>query len=127
MSAQRNSTAQKSRKYLSNQIAHGLPEPKANQLIARITASRGHNIFEVERPLTREDEEKDVPPPRFVLCRLPTKFKELVWLRGGAIVIIEQDNASGSKGKVQWAITDVLLESQITHLKQRKECKNDND
>ncbi|POM59506.1 Translation initiation factor eIF1A-like protein [Phytophthora palmivora] len=58
------------RKGVTKRVLYGDPEPKENELIVRVTALRGSNLFEVV----------DANGAKSVTM-LPTKFRKLIWVK----------------------------------------------
>jgi probable RNA-binding protein EIF1AD len=56
------------------------------------------------------------------VCRLPTKFRKLIWIKRGDYLIVSQaqgefSTASGERGAVRYAIVHVLYPDQVKHLR----------
>lgn len=106
-------SVQKSRKHVTQELLHGLPEPQEGQLIVRTKKISGHQIFEAEAP---DGDERDTSM-KTILCRLPRKFNKLAWIKPGTFLLVEEDNAIGGKaGRVRWQINHILMEKQQKHL-----------
>ena len=70
--------------------------PEDNQLIVRITSSRGNNLHEVE---SSESDEK-------FLVSMPTKFRKNVWVKRGDFVIVEEiEEGDKVKGEIVRILT----------------------
>jgi probable RNA-binding protein EIF1AD len=95
----------KNRKHITQQVLHNYPEPKPNEHIVRVTATRGTNQIEVEYP----SKEK-------TLAMLPMKFNKLIWIKRGDYLIISTSHVS-NRGKIKGLIRHVLLEQHVIHLK----------
>lgn len=79
------------RKHLTDSIIYDMPEPNANERIAKVVATRGGNQFDIQLPRqgssTTESSKKD--PEESHLAILPTKFNKLVWVKRNDFVIVE--------------------------------------
>ena len=64
------------RKYITDEVLFGNPEPEDGQIIVKVLGLRGSNIFEVKT----ETEEVG-------LARLPTKYRKLIWIKRGEVII----------------------------------------
>ena len=102
------------RKNVMDKNLHSFPLPNIDngESIAKVVCSRGGNIFEIMLP---EDEAT-------TLCRLPTKFRNLIWVKRNDFVIISSadgdiETSKGSAGKVLHSIEFILRKDQIKHLK----------
>ena len=100
----------KYRKQVESDILDALPEPETGELIVEMIVSRGGNILEVR---SSSDE--------VALCRLPAKFRHLVWVKRGSFLIVARSSddftlASGRKGAVLFDVRHVLYPDQIKHL-----------
>ena len=106
----------KYRKQVEDDVLYGTPEPGENQTIVVMVESRGGNLLEV---MSTEGKTS--------LCRLPTKFRKLIWVKRGTYMIVTMqaeeertfETASGEKGKVVYTVEHVLFKDQIKHLKQK--------
>lgn len=96
------------RKHLTDSVLNDLPEPTADQRIAKIVATRGGNQFEVRLP------SGDAP----LLAILPAKFSRLIWLKRGDYVLVEVADDQDAQG-ISCIITHVLYKEQLKHLKSR--------
>eukprot|EP00948_MAST-09A_sp_MAST-9A-sp1_P001301 g1301.t1 len=64
----------------------------------------------------------NTPPKTSGLCRIPTKFRRLIWVRKGSYLIVngsesDYETAKGVKGRVIYEVKHVLNEDQIQHIK----------
>jgi len=82
--------------------------------IARVLGSRGGNLFDVES-------EDGV----FSLCRLPTRYRKMVWIKRGSFIVVVQAaedveivNGKG-KAKVLFGAKHILMDHQIKYLRQQ--------
>lgn len=88
------------------------PELEEGDLFARVLGSRGGNLFDVES-------QDGVT----ALCRLPTRFRKMVWIKRGSYILVVQAaddvevvNGKG-KAKVLFAAKAILMDHQIKHFK----------
>ena len=95
------------RKSVVESTTSTFPVPMCGERVCRITELRGGNLLEVE------DGEGDV-----ALAMMPTRFKNVIWVKPGDFVIAgcENDDASA---KVRFIVNHVLYAAQIEHLKVR--------
>nr|CAG8461187.1 2211_t:CDS:2 [Entrophospora candida] len=98
----------------ANKILTTYPIPSDSQKIVRILNNRGKNLFEIE-----------YPDGTTTLSILPSKFRNIVWVKRGGYVImspVESDNKIGGE------IIHVLLPEHVKNLKSEgiwpKEFKN---
>ncbi|KAL3673428.1 hypothetical protein V7S43_001140 [Phytophthora oleae] len=102
------------RKGVTKRVLYGDPEPKENELIVRVTALRGSNLFEVV----------DANGAKSVTM-LPTKFRKLIWVKRGDFLIVgegdggEATTAKGKKGAVTSIVEHILYKEQIKNLKRK--------
>ena len=96
----------RNRKHVTEQVLHGFPEPKENESIVRVTATRGTNQLEVEYPNRVK-----------TLAMIPMKFNKLVWTKRGDYVIISTSHVS-NRGKIKGLVKHVLFERHIKHLQE---------
>ncbi|KAF4322450.1 hypothetical protein BBO99_00002477 [Phytophthora kernoviae] len=100
------------RKGVTKRVLYGDPEPKENELIVRVVALRGSNLFEVV----------DAAGAKSVTM-LPTKFRKLIWVKRGDFLIVsegeggETTTAKGTKGAVTSIVEHILYKEQIKNLK----------
>jgi len=104
----------KYRKNTVKSVEDEFPVPGENEMIVRVTASRGDNIFEIE-----------IPEGESELALLPTKFRKLVWIRRGMFLIVSCSTgnfitASGRDGRVRFMIEHILLAEQENFLRKSK-------
>mmetsp|Transcript_126698 Transcript_126698/g.366743 ORF Transcript_126698/g.366743 Transcript_126698/m.366743 type:complete len:182 (+) Transcript_126698:109-654(+) len=104
------------RKHLTDAVLHDLPEPKPNEKIARVVATRGGNQFDI--CVANDD--------TVYLAILPTKFHKLVWVKRGDYVLVEvgeEDEESANNGNedggIRHMITHILYKDQVKHLKSK--------
>ncbi|KAE9048951.1 hypothetical protein PR003_g111 [Phytophthora rubi] len=103
------------RKGVTSRVLYGDPEPKENELIVRVTALRGSNLFEVV----------DAEGTKAVTM-LPTKFRKLIWVKRGDFLIVgegdggEATTAKGKKGAVTSIVEHILYKDQIKNLKRKE-------
>ncbi|KAG7389759.1 putative RNA-binding protein eif1ad [Phytophthora pseudosyringae] len=103
------------RKGVTKRVLYGDPEPKENELIVRVTALRGSNLFEVV----------DAHGAKAVTM-LPTKFRKLIWVKRGDFLIVsegdggEATTATGKKGAVTSIVEHILYKEQIKNLKRKE-------
>ncbi|CAH0489990.1 unnamed protein product [Peronospora farinosa] len=102
------------RKGVTKRVLYGDPEPKENELIVRVTALRGTNLFEVVDAQGIQS-----------VTMLPTKFRKLIWVKRGDFLIVgegdggEATTATGKKGAVTSIVVHILYKDQIKNLKQK--------
>ncbi|KAF9179720.1 putative RNA-binding protein eif1ad [Haplosporangium sp. Z 767] len=94
------------RKQVPADILTEVPELEEGQRFARVLATRGKNIHEVQ---FSDGEE--------LLVNLPPKFRSLVWVKRGSYVIIEPAEEQ-DRTKVGGDIIAVLFPDHIKHYKQ---------
>lgn len=99
------------RKGVTQQYSSSLPLPDENNLVVRVTASRGSNIFDILLPLGEES-----------LAMMPTKFRKLIWVKRGDYVMVSSAAADATtlqgEAKVRYLITHILSKEQIKHIQQ---------
>ncbi|KAG7400570.1 putative RNA-binding protein eif1ad [Phytophthora boehmeriae] len=102
------------RKGVTKRVLYGDPEPKENELIVRVIALRGSNLFEIV----------DAAGAKSVTM-LPTKFRKLIWVKRGDFLIVsegdggETTTAKGTKGAVTSIVEHILYKEQIKNLKNK--------
>ena len=99
------------RKTLQDDVLHGLPEPTPAQCLALIARACGANLFEVHA----EDGARGV-------ALLPTRFRKLVWLKRGDVVILSAPSSgvlstSEGAGAVTHIVEAILYEAALKHLR----------
>lgn len=124
------------RKHVTDNFSRDLPLPPSPELIMRVGACRGANIFEVENIKGIID-----------LATLPKKFHKVLWIKKNDFVLVEnfdaEDNVSvtsspdeesttvydepmkektnvdksGSSSKIKYTIETILSQDQIKHIK----------
>ena len=87
-----------------------LPEVLDGQCVVQVTRSHGGNIFEAK-----------TPGGELTLARLPTRFRNLIWVKRGAFLLCSSaegtfETSSGSSGRVTLSVERVLYKEQIKHL-----------
>eukprot|EP00455_Lapot_gusevi_P011996 TRINITY_DN1562_c0_g1_i5.p2 TRINITY_DN1562_c0_g1~~TRINITY_DN1562_c0_g1_i5.p2 ORF type:complete len:106 (+),score=15.67 TRINITY_DN1562_c0_g1_i5:118-435(+) len=97
-----------SRKHVTRNALEAFPVPDtaAGQLIASVVGNRGANIIEVCDPNRNA-----------FLCRVPSKFNKLIWIKRGGHVIVLLDQNIDEDVKVRGEVLHVLQKDQIKHLK----------
>ncbi|EOD33292.1 hypothetical protein EMIHUDRAFT_122911 [Emiliania huxleyi CCMP1516] len=89
-----------------------LPEPTESQEIVRVTGTPGGNLVQVTDEASRT-----------FLARVPSKFRNVIWIRIGGYLIVEREadeEAEGREvGKVQATLVHYLYRDQIRHLQSR--------
>lgn len=76
---------------MKEMLADDFEHPTENQQFARIVASRGNNLHEVESP---------DPDAASYLVTMPTKFRRNVWIKRGDFVVV-QPIEEGDKVKAE--------------------------
>ena len=95
------------RKHLTDSVLYDLPEPKEDERIAKVVATRGGNQFDVILAATASS--KSEGGNISGLSILPTKFHKLVWVKRNDYVIVQtgidkqadgqnQDDSDGKEG-----------------------------
>ena len=107
------------RKHLTDTVLHDLPEPKDDERLAKVVATRGGNQFDIIEAAPKDSSGKKIVPQ---LAILPTKFRKLVWVKRGDFVIVRtvaegDDNESDEAGGIRFLIVHILYKEQIKHLK----------
>lgn len=110
------------RKHLTDAVLHDLPEPKEDEKIARVVATRGGNQFDI--CVANDD--------TVYLAILPTKFHKLVWVKRGDYVLVQVgdevdadegkakgDNHHEDGGGIRHMISHILYKDQVKHLKSK--------
>ena len=75
------------RKHLTDSVLYDLPEPKEDERIAKVVATRGGNQFDII--LAGDSSSKIENTNRSGLAILPTKFHKLVWVKRNDFVIVQ--------------------------------------
>merc|ERR1712005_52047 len=101
----------KFRKNLEHEMLYSTPEPSEDEQIVCAVCSRGGNILQVRDTSGVES-----------LCRLPTKYRNCVWVKRGTYLIVSKASedfktSAGTAGKVVFNVQHVLFDVQIKHLK----------
>ena len=102
----------KYRKHVERSVLEDLPEPAAErgEEVVRALGARGGNLVEIE---TARGEKG--------LCRLPQKFRKVVWVKRGGLLIVraasEADRDRAADVKVQYCVEHVLFPEQVKHLR----------
>ena len=102
----------KYRKNVTSEYLNELPLPdgeKGEEVVVMVR-SHGSNILEIR---TASGE--------ISLCRLPTKFRRLIWVKKGDFMIVsgsteEYETAAGSKGRVNFQVERILSADQVKHI-----------
>lgn len=106
----------KYRKGVENEILGDLPEPQSeNEFVVRVLGLRGGNLVEVE---TADGHRLG----QVELCRLPSRFKNVIWVKRGSFLIAERagGESESEEGKVRFVCLHVLFSQEsVKHLKQR--------
>jgi len=97
--------ASASRKHVMESVLTEFPLPnyEGGQRIGRIEASRGGNRFLVSVPDPNRDSGLDE-----LLCRLPSRFLNKIWVKRGDFVIVDFEDPT---------IMSVLYPKQIAHIR----------
>ena len=102
----------KYRKNVTSEYLNELPLPDAEkgEEIVVLVKSHGSNILEIA---TASGETS--------LCRLPTKFRRLIWVKKGDYMIVsgsseDYETAKGSKGRVNFQVERILSADQVKHI-----------
>jgi len=103
----------KYRKHVEKDVLEGLPEPQEGEQIVQVVCSRGGNLLEVT-----------APDGTVALCMLPTRYRNLVYVKRGDFLIAgfsqqEFRTANNGAGKVKYTVVHTLFKDQIKHLKSR--------
>lgn len=111
------------RKHLTDEVLYDFPEPRQNECIAKVVATRGGNQFDIF-----VDGSEDSAPK---LAILPTKFRKLVWLKRNDYVIVETAAEEKEKdregtGSIKFIISHVLYKDQVKHLQSKGLWPKDN-
>lgn len=80
------------RKHLTDSVLYDLPEPKEYERIAKVTATRGGNQFDIilaGTTATTTSAAAAENSNRSGLALLPTKFHKLVWVKRNDYVIVQ--------------------------------------
>ena len=93
-------------------------ELEEGDLIAYVLGSRGGNLFDVESQ-----------DGVVALCRLPTRFRKMVWIKRGSYIVVNQaaedveitGKGDSGKAKVLFAAKHILMEHQIKELKRAEQ------
>jgi len=102
----------KYRKSVENDVLNALPEPKEGEAVVRVVASRGGNLIEVE---TGDGSRS--------LCRLPNRYRKVVWVKRGTLLIVETcleaySTTTGEEGKVRFLVNHIVFtDDQIKNLR----------
>ena len=88
-----------------------VPDLSKGETLARVVAPRGGNLMEV---LCADGAEG--------LAMLPTKFRKLIWVKRGDMVIVsgasgDIETHEGASAAVKYMVIHVLYEDQIKHIK----------
>jgi len=118
----------KYRKSVTEEYMNAFPEPEEDEVIARVRASRGANVFEVE--LLGVGARDQGASPRAQLALLPNRFKNVIWVKRNDYLIVKGSSeeahgdaptaaspAESSSSGVQWEVQHVLSKDMIKHLR----------
>ena len=118
----------KYRKSVTEEYMNAFPEPEEDELIARVRASRGANVFEVE--LLGVGAREQGASPWAQLALLPNRFKNVIWVKRNDYLIVKGSSeeapgdaptaaspAESSSSGVQWEVQHVLSKDMIKHLR----------
>ena len=126
------------RKHLTDSVLYDLPEPKEDERIAKVVATRGGNQFDIILASEASSSEGN----RSGLAILPTKFHKLVWVKRNDYVIVQtgidkppDDEAEGDTAEdqerqttdnntsddpnesgIRFIINHILYKDQVKHL-----------
>ncbi|KAK9717402.1 hypothetical protein K7432_006240 [Basidiobolus ranarum] len=95
-----------SRKKVTQDFFSACPEPTANQIFARVVGPRGQNLHEVE-----------LTDGKQVLVSLPSKYRNLVYVKRGHFVIVEPCEHTDTK--IFADIVQVLFPNHVKDLTTR--------
>ena len=103
----------KYRKHVTQDFSDSERVPEEGELYAEIGQSHGGNIFGI---LTSEGVN--------TLARLPTKFRKLIWVKRGDMVIVscaadEYETATGAVGRVTHSIEHILNSDQVKQFRKK--------
>lgn len=103
----------KYRKHVTQDFSDSERVPTEGELYAEIGQSHGGNIFGI---LTSEGVN--------TLARLPTKFRKLIWVKRGDMVIVscaadEYETATGAVGRVTHSIEHILNSDQVKQFRKK--------
>ncbi|VEU45324.1 unnamed protein product [Pseudo-nitzschia multistriata] len=129
------------RKHLTDSVLYDLPEPKDNERIAKVVATRGGNQFDI---VLASPPGSDVGSARAGLAILPTRFHKLVWVKRNDYVIVQtgieaddgeppentghggettapasgetSETANPSETGIRFIIAHILYKDQVKHL-----------
>ena len=123
------------RKHLTDSVLYDLPEPKEDERIAKVVATRGGNQFDIILASEASSSEGN----RSGLAILPTKFHKLVWVKRNDYVIVQtgidkppDEEAEGEAAEdqiaeastsddpnesgIRFIINHILYKDQVKHL-----------
>jgi len=86
------------------------------QIIARVCRLLGGNLVEAELPHASASLHND----NKVLCRFPSKFHKLLWIKPGSFVVVQHETSSKPNARVSHEIANVVYSDQMKLLKQQK-------
>ena len=93
-----------------NSMHAALPTPSASQAVVQITGTPGGNLLQVTNAAGDEP----------FLCRVPERFRGVVWAKTGGYVIVEMvadANDGEETSKVRATLEHFLYRDQIKHLR----------
>jgi probable RNA-binding protein EIF1AD len=100
------------RKHLTDSVLYDLPEPKEDERIAKVVATRGGNQFDII--LAGSPSSKTEPSSNASgLAILPTKFHKLVWVKRNDFVIVQ--TGIDKKTDNEQNVNDDIGEDQERH------------
>ncbi|KAJ1458355.1 hypothetical protein M885DRAFT_614702 [Pelagophyceae sp. CCMP2097] len=100
------------RKSVTEDVMQSFPLPENGDVVVRVNGIRGGNLVEVS----------ESNKANAVLALLPTRFKNLIWIKRGDFLIAASagdtsGNESGDGAKVRFIVKHVLYREQIRHIK----------
>ena len=127
------------RKHLTDSVLYDLPEPKEDERIAKVVATRGGNQFDIILASSKGSDAGN----QSGLAILPTKFHKLVWVKRNDFVIVQtgvdkqeadEENSTGkpedqegdskenkssddaNETGIRFIINHILYKDQVKHL-----------
>mmetsp|Transcript_42314 Transcript_42314/g.83082 ORF Transcript_42314/g.83082 Transcript_42314/m.83082 type:complete len:223 (+) Transcript_42314:94-762(+) len=116
------------RKHVMEGVRQGnyvVPDYPGGERIGRVIGSRGGNLFEVDvaqaagspQGLDVEDEGRG---RRAELALLPTKFKNLIYVKRGDYVVVSGTDDAEDESKIRWMVRHILFRDQVAYLRDGK-------